>query len=571
MTDEERRRRLRLIQAQQQARNGSTAPQANAGPMQPPRADAMPSPAAPVQPDSMMERGFDTASDVVRALGSGVVRGATSLADLPGRAWAGGGNLVQSGVQALAGDNPPQWTGEIANAFSFSPFSPNGPGTVEEGVRVIPGGDAAMDYEPQTTAGEYGQTVGEFAPGALAGPGGVVGNLLRFGVVPGLASEGAGQLTEGTRYEQPARAISAVAAALLAGRPSGQMRPATGIDPESRRQAELLMRNGVRPTVGQATGNSTMRRLEGTVSPLPGQVDDMTAAAMRTTGSTATRANPQQLSQAVDDIVTTMDDATRGVSFTATPPMATQADDVLTEYGRMTAEGSVVPDVRNIAEEIMEAATDPNASALELATLQDWRSRLGRLLRGNDPAVRDAAFGLRNIIDDATQAELRAAGRVDDVARLATAREQYRNFLGVSDAATRAGAETGVLSPAQLYQSVIRSQGRRQAALGQGTDLMDLSRAGASQLRAMPTVEAGGVRRIAPEIGSGGVGAFIGAQMLPNNPVAGAIAGGVMGGALPSVGQQIIRSSPMQNLLSDPAFAGGNAMRTIAGILASTE
>ena len=138
MTDEERRRRLRLIQAQQQARNGGTAPQANAGPapvmdasggtaMMPPRADAMPSPAAPVQPDSMMKRGVDTASDVVRALRSGVVRGATSLADLPGRAWAGGGNLVQSGVQALAGDNPPQWTGEIANALSFSPFSPTAP------------------------------------------------------------------------------------------------------------------------------------------------------------------------------------------------------------------------------------------------------------------------------------------------------------------------------------------------------------------------------------------------------------------------------------------------------------
>ena len=70
------------------------------------------------------------------------------------------------------------------------------------------------------TAGKYAETVGEFvAPGGTpsravrAAPG--IGrkaleysaDMLRNAVVPGMASEAAGQLTEGTAYETPARVV----------------------------------------------------------------------------------------------------------------------------------------------------------------------------------------------------------------------------------------------------------------------------------------------------------------------------------------------------------------------------
>jgi hypothetical protein len=64
-------------------------------------------------------------------------------------------------------------------------------------------------YEPQTTAGKYTGAVASMAPAALAGGGGM---LQRAGqaIVPGVASEAAGQATEGTELEPWARALAAV-------------------------------------------------------------------------------------------------------------------------------------------------------------------------------------------------------------------------------------------------------------------------------------------------------------------------------------------------------------------------
>lgn len=59
-------------------------------------------------------------------------------------------------------------------------------------------------YEPKTRLGKYTGTVLEFVPGAI-GPGNIAGNLARYAVAPGLASEAAGHATEGTAAEPYAR------------------------------------------------------------------------------------------------------------------------------------------------------------------------------------------------------------------------------------------------------------------------------------------------------------------------------------------------------------------------------
>jgi hypothetical protein len=273
---------------------------------------------------------------------------------------------------------------------------------------------------------------------------------------------------------------------------------------------------------------------------------------MATTGSTAARATPEALKQASDDIVRVMDNAVAGVSFTPSSVMAQQADDVVKDYLRSTAQGSVVPDVRNVADEIMDAATNPNAATLDLATLKDWRSRLGKLLRGSDPQAREAAWGLRSIIDDATEAQLTAAGRADDVAALGTAREQYRNWIAVADASTRAGAENGILSPTQLNQEVIRSQGRRNFAVGNTTPLGELSRAAAGILRPASSVSAGGIRTISPQLISTLIGAGVGNAVAPGSPIVASLIGAGLGLGAKSGAQAVMRSTPVQSLMMDP-------------------
>jgi hypothetical protein len=76
------------------------------------------------------------------------------------------------------------------------------------------------NYEPKTTEGKYARTVGEFAPGAVAGPGGIV-RKAAMTVIPGVASEAAGQMSEGTEYEPYAR----LAGALLGGAASAGRAP----------------------------------------------------------------------------------------------------------------------------------------------------------------------------------------------------------------------------------------------------------------------------------------------------------------------------------------------------------
>ena len=71
-------------------------------------------------------------------------------------------------------------------------------------------------HQPQTTAGKYAYTIGSFLPGALAtpaeGPMGVLGNAIKFGVIPGAASEAAGEATAGTGIEPWARFIAGAGA-----------------------------------------------------------------------------------------------------------------------------------------------------------------------------------------------------------------------------------------------------------------------------------------------------------------------------------------------------------------------
>jgi hypothetical protein len=70
-------------------------------------------------------------------------------------------------------------------------------------------------YQPQTKAGEVFRTIGEFAPAAAAGPGGVV-RKTAMAVVPGLAVEAADELTDGNPYAKAGAGIAA--GVLTAGR-----------------------------------------------------------------------------------------------------------------------------------------------------------------------------------------------------------------------------------------------------------------------------------------------------------------------------------------------------------------
>jgi hypothetical protein len=138
------------------------------------------------------------AADVAKSGGIGLVKGAIGLAGLPGDA----AGLLNRGIDYA--------TDKLGLSDAASPkanYDLLGSGQIRHGVENVTG----PLYEPKTTAGHYAQTVGEFALAALAGPGGIARKLITQAIVPGVASEAAGQATEGTAAEPYARVAGALA------------------------------------------------------------------------------------------------------------------------------------------------------------------------------------------------------------------------------------------------------------------------------------------------------------------------------------------------------------------------
>lgn len=154
----------------------------------------------------------DAAGDVVKSAASGLARGAADLAGLPGTV----GGYLESGIDFVKGKAYEAVTGEKPTDGFWGPSNLPNPlsgGSLRQAMAAATGG--ATDYQPKTTAGEYARTVGEFAPSAVAAPGTMVQKGL-LATVPALASETAGQVTEGTAAEPYARVGGALVGGLAA-------------------------------------------------------------------------------------------------------------------------------------------------------------------------------------------------------------------------------------------------------------------------------------------------------------------------------------------------------------------
>jgi hypothetical protein len=232
---------------------------------------------------------LDAAKDVAKSAGAGYLRGAAALAgapfDLP--------RAIETGVRKfsrhITGQTPDQQEASLReNALGYGlkdvipAFgSQSILSGLERGREAVAGfapsfvsANQGPLHTPETGAGQVAHTLGEFVPGAIAGPGGVARKLLTGAVAPGLAAEGAGNLpgVKGTWLEPFARGGAAIlggGAATLATAPrtaeATLARTVAGQDQGVFVQAQQLMDDaaaaGVRLTGDEAiqyvTGNAT--------------------------------------------------------------------------------------------------------------------------------------------------------------------------------------------------------------------------------------------------------------------------------------------------------------------------
>lgn len=148
----------------------------------------------------------ETALDVGKSAGVGLARGGIGLAGMVDDLSEYGARGLDTATRYIGG----KLGADIAPRGNQTPRF--GAENLQKGVESVTG----EFYKPQTTAGKYAETIGEFAPGAI-----IPGSLpVRLGVgvlAPALASETAGQLTKGSAAEPYARMAGALTGGLGAG------------------------------------------------------------------------------------------------------------------------------------------------------------------------------------------------------------------------------------------------------------------------------------------------------------------------------------------------------------------
>lgn len=381
----------------------------------------------------------------------------------------------------------------------------------KEKVRKAIEGVTGEFHKPETRAGRFGETVGEFAgnPLGYAGPGGVAGKVIG-NVSAAVGSEAAGQAFAGGKGEQAARLVGGIAGGSF---PSilRMLNPSV-VAPERQRALDVLKQEGIKPTVGQVTGSEAMRRAEGTLGTAVGAAgagrrevdriaDEFTAAVNRRMGAKATRATPEVIEETRDRLGDAFERTARDLKIRAdqkyVDDISAWAQDLMKEALPNETTNRLIQQARNLAQGFLagkpgEAAVMPGKN-YQAHTRHD--TPLARAIDDPDPNVGYYATRLRSILDDALERTATGRGTQEGkgmrkaLAELREARRQWYNMLVISRAVSGPGegAAAGHISPQKLRQMLTSSEDRKiQYAAGRG-DLTELSRAANEILTPIPT------------------------------------------------------------------------------------
>lgn len=426
--------------------------------------------------------------------------------------------------------------------------------------------------QPQSRLGEYARTAGEFVPGAAAFGGTSPTNLLRFGIVPGVASETAGQLTEGvTVAGQDVEPYARIAAALAA--PAALPRAVTPnvASGPTRQAAQALKREGVRLTAGQKTGSPIVQYREGLTEAgrrlTEQSADDFTKAALSRIGADSTRWTPEVFNSAFKRIGGVFDDFAARNPVDVDQRLIDDIDDIVTTYQQTVGTAAKLPSA--IADDIYSAARA--GQPISGARYNEFNSRLGKLTKSADPTLREVAIDLKNAVGSAMERSAQAAGRMDDVAMIQDARSQWRDLLTLERAASAAGSRTGTITPAALDQSVKAIAGKRAYVTGRN-DLGELSRQGAVAFERPFGAEAIVREQSLKDIAIPGLLAGGGATAI-GGPAAGGVVGPIAAALGPRAKNVVATSGLGQSYLGNQLMAGQKTAdpRLMAAIIAALQ
>jgi hypothetical protein len=428
---------------------------------------------------------------------------------------------------------------------------------IEKAADFAPG----IKYEPQTTGEKYASSVGSFLPGALMGGGGIARNALAFGVVPGLASEAAGQMTEGTAAEPYARVagglVGGMAGPALSNIPGRIMSPIRQ-SPKVAPAADLMKREGVQLMAGQSTGNKMVNLAEAVAGDITGtdlnlpQREAFTRAASRRMGEELSQVEPADWERIRNRFNQEYGDIAARNTLQMDPRFAEDIGKASEQYISRTPISKRAPGA-------IKSLTDIEADALAGGKLpgesyQARRSLLDKERQATkqaDPYLSEYYGSLRKAFDDAMT---RSLADPEDAARWADINKRYGAYKTLQKAAGTAGEEAaqGYIPSAALRNAV---QQRSPVSYLEGkSELGNLAKAARATMTPYPS--SGTQQRtmmqkllsgLGPTVGAGaGVGGLAGGPL-------GALGGAAIGAAVPYAASKALLSRPVQAYLANQA------------------
>jgi hypothetical protein len=391
-------------------------------------------------------------------------------------------------------------------------------GMTEEQVKAVPGADQAMGilehevippmHKPQTTAGQYGASVGEAVgnPASYVGPGGLPAKI-GYAALSGAGAEAGGQLTG----QSPLGRIGGAVAAALA--PRGATRLLSPSTVPAARQADVgaLRAAGVEPSAGDITGSARVRNIE-KMGDLPGggksysanqesSAAQFTQAVARKMGIEGELAAPEVLARADSEIEARFQEAAEGSRIKLDQKYQ---DGIVSVIEDAVAEGlskdivdRLYAQIKTINEGFVtqtRGGTFIPGSKYYEAVQRD--SALDRAIRGSDEKMAYYAGRIRNELDEALQRSATARGTRPGVGRrqaaedIIEAQRQYWTMQVIRRSLGKTGGGVeGLIDPRKLRRNLTdapdaatRFAVNKLRELGE-TDLFELSRAGNTVLR----------------------------------------------------------------------------------------
>jgi len=406
-------------------------------------------------------------------------------------------------------------------------------------------------YEPETTAGKYARTVGEFVPAAAlpSGKAGIAERLVTQALLPGLGSEAAGQLTEGSSLEPFARIAGAIAGGSVPMLARKVITPfPSSVDRSA--AADFLAQEGVPLTAGQRTGSRGLRYAESELGGIKAsdlmerQGEAFTDAAMRKAGGSGL-ATPDNLAALKGGLGKQFEDIAGRHTVFADQQLGRDIGTTLNRYDKLL-EAQQKPIIAELADDMISRFTANNGK-LSGAEYQTIRSDLTQAASSTNNRTLGAALrGLRDALDNAMDRSINP----QDAGKWAALRRQYGNYKVLNKASVGAGEEAGrgVISPARLRSAA--AAGNQDGFATGVSDFTKLAKAGQTVMSPLPnsgTAARTAVRNLGSPLLAGG----------------GALAGGVPGllaGLLaPAVAGKALMSSPVQSYLSNQLLGPGGS------------